>query len=55
MMYSQFKLLSQIYPNYFSIAEEFMQETYLNPPALMDADWKLVIFVHNILSEWSNE
>jgi hypothetical protein len=28
-----------------------MREAYMSPPALMDADWKLIIVITNLLSQ----
>jgi hypothetical protein len=32
-----------------------MKEAYLNPPSMMDTDWKLIIFAHHVLSQKSGE
>jgi len=32
-----------------------MREAYMNPPSLMDADWKLIIVIHNLLSQSNTE
>ena len=32
-----------------------MQEIYLDPPPLMDTNWKLTVFMHSLLSQWSNQ
>mgnify|MGYP000889879606 CR=1 FL=1 len=32
-----------------------MQDAFLNPPALMDTDWKLVVFIHNALTQREGE
>ena len=32
-----------------------MREAYMSPPCLMDADWKLIIVVHNLLSQAKEE
>lgn len=32
-----------------------MREAYMSPPSLMDADWKLIIVIHNYLSQGSTE
>jgi len=28
-----------------------MTEAYMNPPTLMDPDWKLVIIIYNLLTQ----
>ena len=53
-MLSQFQLLTKLYPSYFTTIEFTMQEIYLDPPPLMDTNWKLTIFMHSLLSQWSN-
>ncbi len=32
-----------------------MRDAYMSPPALMDADWKLIIVIHNLLSQSTTE
>ena len=44
-----FSKINNLYDS-FEVIKEFMQEAYMNPPTLMDIDWKLVIFINSVLS-----
>jgi hypothetical protein len=48
-------LFGSLYPDYFSVLDGYMREAYMNPPSLMDADWKLIIVIHNYLTQGSTE
>lgn len=32
-----------------------MRDAYMSPPAVMDADWKLIVVVQNLLSQGAGE
>lgn len=52
---TELQLLEKLFPNYFDVLEAFMQDAFLSPPALMDTDWKLVVFIHNALTQREGE
>jgi len=54
-MMEQFQLIVELYPAYFNTIQEAMQDIYLDPPTLMDSNWKLVVFMHSLLSQWTSE
>ena len=48
-----FDIVEELHPEYFSVLDEYMKDAFMSPPAVMDADWKLVIVIHNYLSQAS--